>query len=721
MIGVRETSLHRWALTVVVTAAAIFVALGGAIVGCKSSDARDIFVVPYDAGVDGSATEEAGPEVDPTLGGPCTDDAQCDDLIPCTFDRCDLTLSRCRNTPDDAQCQDGNYCNGRELCKLRQGCVPGPVITCGDGDNCTINRCVEETKSCESLPRDSDGDGDPDDHCAPHHDCDDTDPTVSSTRAEICGNFKDDNCDGQIDEQPCQIAANDVCATAFKVTAPGTFLLNTVAATKDYATTCSVSSPAAGHDIVLEIKVPEGGGSKDVLVRAETSSPPTDVAVAIEGVCGDSASQLSCGHVANALDARAIARSVAPGGVVYAIVTTQAESKVDVRVDMPDGSSPPTNEGCNAPLPVPLDQPFTVSLVTPSKDLTTACDAKTGELTYSFTLPEPRDVRIFASTLIGKGQPMVSMRAITCTDELRCRVGSSPPVFARGLPAGTHVFSVAGTSQIDANVVVKTYPASPIPANQVCSTAPEVQPNTTFAVDLSGLEDAIKNGCFSGGPTAAYQLSLVEPSDILVVARFPGSDNGGISLSNPSCGTADLLECGTGAGAPIRVSRRNVPAGSYRLVVADQQALNSELIALIRPTIPPVTVTSSDCSSPTVIPESGGYFVGDTATATANFNAGCDAPGQPTGGAKDQLLRLDLSQARRVIFDMMGSSMTTLLDVRSGGACPGIEVPNACNVGVSASRSFLDLTLQAGTYWVQVDGYAGASGPWSLDVRVLPP
>lgn len=691
--------------------------------GCKS-DERDFFVIPFDAGSDASdaSDNDAGPEIDPTLGGPCTDDAQCDDLIPCTFDRCDKSLSRCRNTPDDAQCQDNEYCNGREVCKLRQGCLAGPVVSCGDGNNCTIDRCVEATKTCEHLPRDSDGDGDPDDHCNPKRDCDDTDPTVSSTRAEICGNFKDDNCDGEVDEQPCSTSANDTCATALAVTAPGTYFLNTVAAAKDYGTTCSVTNPAAGHDIVVAITVPAGGAPKDVVVRVETSSPANDVAVALETTCGQSATETSCGHVLNANDARAIARSVAAGTTVYAIVTTQSESRVDVRVDMPDGTTAPPNETCASPKAVPIDQPFAVSLIDPKKDLVSSCDAaKTGELTYSFTLTEPKDVRIFASTLFGNGDPVVSMRFTTCTDELRCRVGSTPPVFARNLPAGTHVFSVAGTSQIDANVVVKTFPPTPTPPNQTCVSAPEATQSTYFTVDMSGLEDAIKNGCYPGGPTAAYKLTLGAPSDVLVVSRFANNDVGGVSLNNPGCGTADLLECSTGGGVPIRVSKRNMPAGDFRVVIADQKALNTELLVLVRPTVPPVSVTGDDCTNATVIPETGGYFVGDTTNAAANFSAGCDAPGQPIGGAKDNLLRLDLTQPRRVIFDMLGSSMTTLLDIRSGAACPGVEVPNACNPGFTSGRSFVDVILQPGTYWVQVDGYAGSAGPWNLDVRVVAP
>jgi hypothetical protein len=705
------------------SAALLAVVLAMAHTGCGTSDTLDFFVIPFDAGVEAGEAEGGQgeqPEIDPTLGGPCTEDAQCDDLIPCTFDRCDKELSRCRHTPDDAQCSDGVYCNGEEKCVLRRGCVPGPVVTCQDGDYCTIDRCVEETKTCEHVERDSDGDGDPDDHCMSDRDCDDTDPTVSSTRAEVCGNFKDDNCNGLNDEEPCATPANDVCETALEVTAPGTYLLQTTATKRDYTTTCSVRNPSAATDIVLKIQVPPGE-AKDVVVRAVTSAPPNDVAVALQTTCGQRATEIGCGHVENANDARAVARSVAPGSAVYAIVTTQRESKVDVRVDMLSASPKPANESCSSPRAVALDEPFTVSLVDPAKDLESACDGATvGELTYSFTLPEPRDVRIFASTLVGNGQPVVSLRSASCTEELRCRTGSTPPVFARSLPAGTHVFSVSGTAQIDANVVVKTFPATPTPPNQTCATAPDLTPNVPFTVDLSGNEDAIKNGCFAGNPNAAYRLQLDQPSDVLVVGRFAPTDSGGISFNNPGCGTSDLLACSTGSGGPIRVSRRNVPPGDYRIVVAGQTGLSAELMVLVRPTVPPVTVTSDDCTNAVVIPEAGGFFTGNTSSANPNFNAGCDAPGQPIGGANDQLLRLDLTQQHRVVFDMIGSSMTTVLDIRSGAACPGVEVPGACAVGAYSSRSFLDLVLKPNTYWVQVDGYAGATGAWNLDVRVLP-
>jgi hypothetical protein len=61
-----------------------------------------------------------------------------------------------------------------------------------------------------------------------------------------------------------------------------------------------------------------------------------------------------------------------------------------------------------------------------------------------------------------------------------------------------------------------------------------------------------------------------------------------------------------------------------------------------------------------------------------------------------------------------------MLSVREGEFCPGAELPLACAPGYGATRSFLDLQLQAGEYFVQIDGYNGAAGAWKLDVFTAP-
>lgn len=696
---------------------------------CSATPAIDS-TARFDASAQDARAEAAadagpdGPPTDPTLGDPCGDDAQCGDGLDCTYDRCDRTLSppRCRNTPDDSQCADALFCNGKERCVPRLGCRPGEPVTCQDGDSCTIDACVEATKACVRVPRDLDGDGEADDHCAGGTDCDDLDPNVGATRAEVCGNGRDDNCNRRVDETPCSSPADDTCATARTFTAPALISLSTAATRRDFFTTCSVASPTAARDVVVAIVVPGAPTDppRDLEVFA-TSAPGTsgDTAVAILSACAPAGAELACGHTPLASQARARARSVRPG-TYYVVVTTQTEAAVELSVELSAATPPSPNESCAAPLAVATDTPFTVTLVDAARDLTSACDSETGELTFAFTLTEPRDVRVVSARLRGTGVPVVSLREPgACANELRCRVGPTPPLLARSLPAGTHVLAVAATAALDANVIVQTLPPTVAPASATCAAPPALAPNTTVTVDLSGY-DEIPNGCLPGGPTAAFDLTLAQPSDVLLVGRFPTTEQGAVSLSAVGCTKPDTLACQRDT-TPARVGKRNVPAGTYRALLHDERGERASLGAFVRPTVPPTPVTADGCADAHVIPLTGGFFTGDTSARAPDFSASCDGVGGPPAGAGDQLLKLTLPDRRRVLFDMEGSSYATLLNVREGAACPGSEVTSGCHVGARASRSFLDLDLAAGTYWVQVDGLAGASGAWNLDVRILPP
>jgi hypothetical protein len=119
---------------------------------------------------------------------------------------------------------------------------------------------------------------------------------------------------------------------------------------------------------------------------------------------------------------------------------------------------------------------------------------------------------------------------------------------------------------------------------------------------------------------------------------------------------------------------------------------------------------ADDCSAPFEIPEAGGRFKGSTANAHPDFSAGCDGSNQHEFGAPDQILHLALKAKSRVVLDMAGSTYQTMLSVRSGSSCPGSELELACAAGYQASRSFLDLELDKGDYYVQVDGYLGDAG-----------
>jgi hypothetical protein len=295
------------------------------------------------------------------------------------------------------------------------------------------------------------------------------------------------------------------------------------------------------------------------------------------------------------------------------------------------------------------------------------------------------------------------------------------PLFARGLAAGTWIITVAASSPIDARILVKTSAPTATPPNQTCASPPAITSGATLAVDLSNQEAAIADGCLPGSPDAAYDLSLATTRTSLVVGRFAQNEVGAVSIDLPTCTKADQLVCTTGS-TPVRANKRALAPGDYRVVIADGEGAHDSLSAYVRDTVAPTIVSGADkCASPIVdIPAAGGFFTGDTTNATPDFDDACDTPTAP-GGANDQVLRLVLAQPQHVIFDMSGSTYTTILDVRQGTTCPGTELTGDCYVGFTGSRSFLDLELAAGTYWIVIDGFGGAVGPWNLDVRVLPP
>ncbi|MET0791919.1 MAG: putative metal-binding motif-containing protein, partial [Polyangiaceae bacterium] len=267
------------------------IALGLGVPACGSGTVRSPFVsdAGSEAGAAGAADEDGGLNVgmvgeDPTLGGPCEDDDQCDDGIPCTSDRCEQDLKRCRHSPDDSPCLDTVYCNGEEVCDPKLGCRAGPPVSCADGDPCTIDTCVETTQSCERVPRDADGDGDPVWNCATGGDCDDTDPSISSLAKEVCNNKKDDNCDGRVDEKGCVSPAYDVCKTALTISESGLTSLSLAATMLDYPTQCAPGGTKGVGDVVLVLEVPKGPAQNiDVVAQSDGSL----VSLASAAECGD--------------------------------------------------------------------------------------------------------------------------------------------------------------------------------------------------------------------------------------------------------------------------------------------------------------------------------------------------------------------------------------------------------------------------------------------------
>jgi hypothetical protein len=55
------------------------------------------------------------------------------------------------NCDEDADCTDGVFCNGEEVC-LQGYCRLGLAPDCTDGDTCTLDYCNTSTDSCRNVP-----------------------------------------------------------------------------------------------------------------------------------------------------------------------------------------------------------------------------------------------------------------------------------------------------------------------------------------------------------------------------------------------------------------------------------------------------------------------------------------------------------------------------------------------------------------------------------------
>jgi hypothetical protein len=666
---------------------------------------------------------------DPTIGGPCVDAAQCDDGADCTDDSCNSALGRCRFVPNADRCADGVYCNGIEVCEPKVGCHAGEPVSCSDGSSCTIDRCLEESRSCEHAARDADGDGDPTWNCG-GGDCADDDATVSSTRPEICGNGRDDDCDDVVDETDCVRPEHDGCADALVVDGAQSFDLSLTAASEDVATSCAMED-STRRDVVVAIQVPEGP-ALDVLVTAQ--SRDKGLALAAFDACSKGATELACfsgvglPSGADGNVARLWLRALEPGAYPLYVSGVQ-DDDVSLDVEYRDASEPPSNETCGTAFELVPENKVVAALFGAKQDVKSACLSSGGDLVYRFQLSEPQDVTLRAVSLDGAGVPTLSLRSKACTaakDELDCRVGAPARLFERALPAGTYfvALSASGPSEIELGLTLE--PPTEAAPGEGCDAPAALEPNRTLGIDLIDNTNAVAATCLAGAVDATHSFHVDERSDVLLVERLSEGDRGAISFFPAGCAPESALTCVSSTNSPVRARAFGVRPADYAVVAESALGTPVEVSVFSRPAAPTTLVVAADgCTDAVTIPEAGGRFSGNTRDVSADFDAGCDYGGVQSGGAPEQMLRLHLDEAKRVIFDMSGSDYNTLLDVRSavGGACPGQEITYGCAPGRSQAgdRSFLDLTLAAGDYFIQVDGFAGASGQWSLDVYVANP
>jgi len=77
--------------------------------------------------------------------GACNMDGQCDDGIACSMDSC--VGGNCNHAPDHASCNNGQFCDGVEICNIMVGGCQSPGTPCDAGE-----ACDEMDDMCEPAP-----------------------------------------------------------------------------------------------------------------------------------------------------------------------------------------------------------------------------------------------------------------------------------------------------------------------------------------------------------------------------------------------------------------------------------------------------------------------------------------------------------------------------------------------------------------------------------------
>src|SRR3989442_8744049 len=196
--------------------------------------------------------------------------------------------------------------------------------------------------------------------------------------------------------------------------------------------------------------------------------------------------------------------------------------------------------------------------------------------------------------------------------------------------------------------------------------------------------------------TLLAALYLADAADAASVAR----------QCRKACG--DEIAACVGAGGHSRACRRSVLGRCKREGVA---ACQGEAL---------VPALAGSCSSPTVLPAQGGTF-GGTTSGTSALAGSCGS----SGTAPEQVFQWTpaVSGTATIQTCGAGTSFDTVLYLRSGVCASGPEVAAGCNDDACANATGLNRasritpTVTAGqTYFIVVDGYAGAQGTFSLTV-----
>lgn len=512
----------------------------------------------------------------------------------------------------------------------------------------------------------------------------------------------------------------------------------------DHTVSCAGRMTGMGPDAVLPLTVRR---TSDINLTVVPSTGDTVVVtIAPAARCGEARAELQCINGSSAIGGIAVARaSSVPPGDYEVIVGTVNGSPVQVSAAVTPSLPRAPGDLCPGVTATPDGPPVTIDtrsfFSTPDNGTTCGYYSNNGlgwvDAVFSFTTTAQRDVTV---TVSGDGDEPVNVElSSVCGSRAYvipgCDSGNPARRVVHNLPPGTwyavvDYLPMRRADHVLTATVTTAPPTPPGPASR-CPGVPIAQ-NLTVNLDADTLVAGPKLACLSNQRVSGF-LSFAaptEPGDVLVnVATSDARSNAALALRSPCDG--DMTGACVGpldrAASSVWARYQGLTPGQTYYVQAATTASGGQLSArwLRVPAATPTTVAgNTTCDTAQQIPPEGGIFTGSTDGSTAVLNPMCATAMTGCAGARGVLYRLDLTERRRVVIRHDAMGFDALLAVNQGDMCPGRAIFSApaCNDDWYSTDSQVDVTLNAGRYWVFAGGCgATQSGPYQLDVAVIAP
>lgn len=451
------------------------------------------------------------------------------------------------------------------------------------------------------------------------------------------------------------------------------------------------------------------------LVTAEVRGS-FDTAVYILGECGNTRSELACNDDAESPRHSLVSVTLEPG--TYSLVVDGwGAGRGEYEVSYTTATAPMPAQICRDATPLTPGEPIAGTTTGAPDVFQGRCAGNGTERLYSLDIAQRSRVRVqldstHDGTLYMRSSCMNPASEVACNDDAGSVRRSL--ITATVDPGRYYVFADGWRGSGDFTLRAEVGPAAGSGApGDTCASAVPYQPGVATRIDTIGLADDLSGSCGGrGAPDHVYRLD-VQRRARLQASFGRGTDLAGVMYLQRTCGDATTEIACTTSAARGAIDETLAP-GTYYLVV-DGESGDSFGVAELSINLVDLDALAQVCrSAPLLRP--GTQTRGDTSSSSDRFQASC------AGGARsaDLVYRLEI---RRRSFVRIASEQTGFdgaLYLRRD--CLDMSSELGCNDDVGDTRhSMVETTLDRGTYYVFVDGWAsGNQGPFTLDVDVQP-